>query len=213
MTLPTPLRVTIPATVQINGLPTTFELDPSWVRSQVFQHGFNMTYVSDGPCAGGVLHFPGKNPGDYLEISPYNFGWRFRVTMGDPTDQIVEFDVPQGFSVRSSTGSVNPWLAVRDRNDGCDLALRVTADKQWGEIRVGNTEGDYPGYAFHHAMGLKVVVDDGANYKDALVIEQDGRVRGCHASVNGRAGVNTEVDLGNGRVLVIENGLIVEVRG
>lgn len=173
---------------------------------------FSYTFVQDGPCRGGSFRIPGKNAADYLEISTYNFGWRFRATPGDPTMQIVEFDVSQGFSVRSSTGNVNPWICVRDRNDGCDIGMRVVEAKDYGEIRVGNTEGDYPGYHFHHAMGLKVVVDDGSNYLAALIVEKDGRVCGAHASEDGRPGITGELPLANGMMAVVRNGLVVQLK-
>lgn len=149
------------------------------VANQLFAQnfpGFSVTNIDESLYNGGTqVTIQGKTPDQLMVIGQYAWGWSFCFLPGSqPFANIAEFYVPNIFSIMSSTHTVHPLLGIRDKDDSCDLSLRMNATSGWGEIRVGNAEGDYPGFYYDRKLGIQFIVNDGNQYIPAVQISSDG---------------------------------------
>jgi len=214
----------IPLTLHLNAN-TTFNLDPSvqqGILTQILPSGWCIQNLPNREPEhwdqGGCITIPGKYPGGQIILGTYRYGASCRILPGkapagcDPCN-IFEVYVPHILSVASSTHDVNPVIAVRDRDDGLDMSMRLTEDKKYGVLMVGNLENGYPNFGHaQNPVGMKLTVDDGKTYRDWAVAEADGSVRfpqGITAA-NGRPGLTRDVVVGDQK-FIIQGGLITDV--
>ncbi len=124
--------------------------------------------VESGIRKGGQIVWTGKASDMTAQLGQYDYGWEFLFTPGATAtvaeSSIVTFGVPKWFGIRSSLAGIGPILSVRDNLDALDLNFRMNKDTKYGEIYVGNTQGDDALVTGSTSLGLKfgVASDSGA---------------------------------------------------